>query len=109
MTIQAKVLGQLHPAAATPGTLYTVPAGRQAICSSLIIANVASANTTFRVAIRVAGEATANKQYMYFDVTIAGNDTFIATIGVTLAATDVVTVQSASGNLTFQLFGQEVQ
>ena len=109
MTIQAKVLGQLHPAAATPGTLYTVPAGRQAICSSLIIANVSSANTTFRVSIRVGGEAVNNKQYMYFDVTIAGNDTFIATIGVTLAAADVVTVQSASGNLTFQLFGQEVQ
>jgi hypothetical protein len=39
---------------------------------------------------------------------IAANDTFIATIGVTLATTDKVKVYATTANLTFQLFGSEI-
>jgi hypothetical protein len=37
------------------------------------------------------------------------NDTFIATVGFTLASTDVVRVLAANNNLAFSLFGVEVQ
>jgi hypothetical protein len=45
--------------------------------------------------------------YLYYDVTLAGNDTFIATIGITLATTDVVSVYATLATLSFNLFGQE--
>jgi hypothetical protein len=45
--------------------------------------------------------------YLYYDVTIAGNDTFIATIGITLATTDIVSVYNTLATLSFTLYGQE--
>jgi hypothetical protein len=44
-----------------------------------------------------------------FDVPVAANSIAAFTLGLTLAATDIVTVrQSSGGNLTFQLFGSEI-
>lgn len=108
MAASYKVLGQSSPAATTETLLYTVPSLKSAVCSSIIVCNRSSTQTTFRVSVSQGGAATSNKDYMYYDIAIAGNDTFIATIGVTLATTDVVRVYSGSGNLSFQLFGSEI-
>lgn len=101
-----KVLGQSNPAAATPTTIYTVPAATATVISSLTVCNRGSA-TSFRIAIRPAGAALSNEHYLYFDVAIPANDTFIATVGLTLATTDVVTVYATDASLSFSLFGQE--
>jgi len=103
-----KVLGQLVPSATTLTTLYTVPGATSTVNASLVVCNRGSGATTFRVSVAVAGAADDPKQYIYYDVTINGNDTFIATIGVTLAATDLVRVYAGNGNLTFSLFGVEI-
>ena len=103
-----KILGQSSPSATTETVLYTVPAATSSVCSSLSICNRGATQTTFRVSISAAGAATANKDYLYYDVTLAGNDTFIATIGVTLATTDVIRVYSGNASLSFQLFGTEI-
>lgn len=102
-----KVLGQINPAAATPTTLYTVPAATDTVVSTITVCNRSSTATSFRVAIRPAGAALSNEHYIYYDVTIAGNDTFAATLGITLATTDVVTVYATLATLSFNLFGQE--
>jgi len=57
--------------------------------------------------VAVAGAALATKQYLYYDVAIGGNDTFMATIGITLATTDVVRVYATLATLSFNLFGIE--
>ena len=103
-----KILGQNSPSATTETDLYTVPPATSAVCSSVSICNRGSSQTTFRVSISQGGVATANKDYLYYDVTLAGNDTFIATIGVTLAATDKIRVYSGSSNLSFQVWGTEI-
>jgi hypothetical protein len=103
-----KILGQSSPIATTETTLYTVPAATSTISSSISICNRGATQTTFRVSISQGGGVTANKDYLYYDVTLAGNDTFIATIGVTLAATDVVRIYSGNASLSFQLFGTEI-
>jgi hypothetical protein len=72
------------------------------------ITNRGTTVSTFRVSVAVGGGATGIKNYLYYDLPIAGNDTFIATIGVTLAATDAIKVYASSANLTFQLFGSEI-
>lgn len=106
MTTTNKVLGQAAPNATTEGTLYTAPSA--AICSTLIVCNRSATPTTFRVSVGVGGAATENKQYLYYDVPIAGNDTFAATIGLTLANTDVVRIYAGAATLSFTLFGQEI-
>lgn len=103
-----KILGQSSPSATTETDLYTVPAATSTVCSSISICNRGTTQTTFRVSISQGGAATTNKDYLYYDVTLAGNDTFIATIGVTLATTDKIRVYSGNASLSFQLFGTEI-
>ena len=102
-----KVLGQSNPSATTLTTLYTVPAASSAVISTMIIANLAATSATFRVAVRVAGAAIENKQYVAYDVTVAGLDTLTLTLGVTLAATDVLSVYASTANMVFQAYGVE--
>ena len=107
MASTIKVLGQSNPSAATLSTLYTVPAATTAVCSSIVVCNRSNASTSFRVAVRPNGAAISNEHYLYYDVVIAGNDTFVATIGITLGDTDVVSVYATNATLSFNLFGQE--
>jgi len=106
MAITYKVLGQASPSATTETDLYAAPAA--AIASSIIVCNRGTTQATFRVSISVNSNVTDSKDYIYYDLLIAGNDTFIATIGVTLAATDVVRVYASSANFSFSLYGSEV-
>lgn len=108
MATALKVLGQSAPAAATLTTLYTVPAATSAIGSTLTVANRSAAATSFRIAIRVAGGAVQDEDYLYYDIEIPGNETFATTIGISLATTDVVSVYATLATLSFNLFGQEV-
>lgn len=107
MAFQPKVLGQLAPAATTLTALYTVPGATKATASSIVVANTSSVTDTFRVSIAIAGAADTIAQYIYRDVDVPGNDTFIATVGITLATTDVVRCFSTNGTLSFNLFGIE--
>ena len=102
-----KVLGQSAPLAATLTTLYTAAAATTAVGSSIVVCNRSATATSFRIAVRPAGAGIANEHYIYYDVAIAGNDTFIATIGITLATTDVVSVYNTLATLSFNLYGQE--
>ncbi len=103
-----KVLGQSAPAAAALTALYTVPGVTSSTVSSVVVCNTSSAKTKFRISVAVAGAADAIAQYLYYDVPINGNDSFVATIGATLATTDVVRVYSLSGTVSFNAFGVEV-
>lgn len=103
-----KVLGQVALAATTATTLYTVPSGKSAVVSTICICNRAATDTTFRIAIRPAGATLATLHYIAYDVTVGGADTTNLTIGITLAATDVVTVYAGNANLSVSLFGSEI-
>jgi len=103
-----KVLGQVAPSATTATTLYTVGSGKSAVVSTITVCNRASTAATYRIAIRIAGSALSNEEYIAYDATVAGNDTVALTIGVTLAATDVITVYASNANLAFNAFGSEI-
>lgn len=107
MAITRKVLGQSAPSAATLTTLYTVPSATTTVTSTLVVANRSSVSTLFRVAVRPLGAAISNQHYIYYDVEIPGGDTFASTIGMTLTATDVVSVYSTLATVSFTLFGEE--
>lgn len=103
-----KVLGQSKPSATTATTLYTVPASTQAVVSTIVIANLTATAATFRIAVRVAGATLADSQYVAYDITVGASDSTALTLGVTLNATDVLTVYSSTANLTFTAFGSEI-
>ena len=103
-----KILAQAAPAATTETALYTVGAGKVATVSTLTVCNRAATAATFRITAAIAGAATTNAQYIYYDQAIDGNSSFAITIGITLAATDVIRVYASTANLSFNLFGVEV-
>ena len=103
-----KVLGQSNPSATTATTLYTVPSATQTVVSTISVANLTGSAATYRIAVRPAGASLANQHYVAYDVTVAANDTTVMTLGITLAATDVLTVYASTANLVFNAFGSEI-
>ena len=103
-----KVLGQSNPAATTATTLYTVPSSTSTVVSSIVIANLGAAAATYRISVRPAGESQANKHYIVYDATVAATDSLSLTLGLTLAATDVITVYASTATMSFQAFGSEI-
>jgi hypothetical protein len=103
-----KVLGQSAPSASTNTDIYTVGSGKQAIVSTITVCNRANTSSAYRIAIRPAGATLANQHYVAYDTTIVGNDTISLTLGLSLAATDVITVYSSTTNLTFNAYGAEI-
>jgi glucose-6-phosphate dehydrogenase assembly protein OpcA len=102
-----KVLGQSNPAANTDTTLYTVPSATSAIVSTINVANLGTSGT-FRIAVRVAGASIANEDYLAFDIPLNANDSIAYTLGITLAATDVITVRATNISFAFNAFGSEI-
>lgn len=115
MTTVYKVLGQVSSNISTLTTLYTVPAATSAVVSTITISDVGGIGHNFSVAIAVAGASDDPKQYLYGSSTAGiymdAGDTFVATVGLTLAAGDVVKVRNitaGSSRAAFQLFGSEI-
>lgn len=108
MASNFKVLGQSAPLAATLTAIYTVPALSSAIVSTVMVCNRSAIATNFRIAVAPSGAADSIEQYQYYDLAIKGNDTFAATLGWTLATTDVIRVYATLATLSFSVFGDEV-
>jgi hypothetical protein len=102
-----KVLGQESPAANTDDDLYTVPSATSAVVSTLSVCN-RGVSTTFRVAVRPAGATLADQHYIVYDNYVNAGDAVFLTLGITLAATDVVTVRAGTADMSFSLFGSEI-
>jgi hypothetical protein len=103
-----KVLGQVAPSATTDTTLYTVPAATSAVISTIVIANRAATSATYRIAVRPGGASIATTHYIAYDVALASSDSTALTLGITLGATDVVTVRASTADTTFNIFGSEI-
>jgi hypothetical protein len=104
-----KILGQSNPNATTETTLYTVPAGKQAVISTLVACNQAGTAATFRIAVRPAADSvTAAKHWIAYGSTVAASDSTILTIGLTLSAGDKIQVYGSTANISFSAFGTEI-
>jgi glucose-6-phosphate dehydrogenase assembly protein OpcA len=108
MATNYKVLGQSIPSATTATTLYTVPASTQSVVSTITVCNQAATAATYRIAIRVAGATLATSQYIAYDVSLPANASDTLTLGITLNATDVITVYSSTATMSFGAFGSEI-
>lgn len=109
MATTYKILGQAAPSSTANANLYTVPSATSAIVSTLTIVNTTTTAATARVFARIAGAAAATSNAIIYDATIQANSTASFTLGMTLATTDIITVQTGTSNaLTFTAFGSEI-
>jgi hypothetical protein len=104
-----KVLGQASPADTNAAALYTVPAGGEAVISTLSITNVSGAASTYDVYVGIDGAAVADTNALAKDVAIGANTMVTLTLGVTVDAADVISIKSGNASaLTFHAFGLEI-
>jgi len=103
-----KVLGQNDLPETTLTDVYTVPAATETVISTIIIANRTESAETFRIAIRPNGAAVADQNYIAYGVPIAANDSTTLTLGITLDATDVLSVWASAVDLSVNVFGTEI-
>jgi|TARA_A100001391_G_scaffold130378_1_gene89741 hypothetical protein len=108
MATAYKILGQTGDASANDVTLYTVPSSTETIVSSIVVCNREAADNTFRIAAKANGGSVANEDYLAFDTTISANDTITLTLGITLDATDIISVGASDANVSFSAFGSEI-
>lgn len=103
-----KVLGQAAPSATTDTDVYTVPSATEAVISTIFICNRDDTSSTYDIAIRPAGAALSNQHYIAKNVSVGASDSTTITSGITMSATDILTVYASSSNLSFSVFGSEI-
>lgn len=109
MAFTYKMLGQNRPSDTNAVDIYTVPAGTEAIISSIVICNVTNAAATFRVFQRVSAAAAGESNAIAFDQTVPANSTTTIEAKLTMQATNVLTVRSGTSSaLTFTVNGTEI-
>ena len=108
MATAYSILAQASPSATSNTDIYTVGSTKQTIISTISICNRGTSQATFRIALRKDGAVLANTHYIAYDTVIGANDTTFITAGVTMDASDVVTVYASTANFTFSIFGSEI-
>lgn len=102
-----KVLGQSDPLAATLTNIYTVPASTETTVSTITACNYGASATTIRIAVRPNGAAISDEHYIYYDLDLPAKETFASTIGITMDASDVLSVYATLATVSFNVFGNE--
>jgi hypothetical protein len=108
MAIRYKVLGQKSPAANTSWDIYTVSGTKDAIINCITVANRDTAPAAYRISVRPDGATLTTDMYLAYDVSVDGNSSIALNLGITLNQNDVVTVQATTGNVSFNVFGAEL-
>lgn len=110
MPTSYKVLGQVQPTANTLTAGYTVPSATEAVISSIVVSNLGPTATTYRIGVRKdnAAISSGDAKWIAYDLTIPALDSLIMTVGLTLDASDVLSVESYSGLVNFNIFGSEI-
>jgi hypothetical protein len=86
-----------------------VGAGKEVVISTIVIANRTASADSFRIAIRTDGDAISNKHYVAYDIPVAAADSITLTLGISMVATDVLTVKATTADvLSINVFGAEI-
>jgi hypothetical protein len=108
MATSYKILGQATPTATSNTNIYTVPAATETVISTLVVCNRGTSPASYRIAVRPNADTLDTTHYIAYDVAIGANDSTNLTLGLTLNASDVVTVYTSNANFTFGVFGSEI-
>lgn len=103
-----KPLAQSAPSATTLTDVYTVPASTSAVVSSIVVCNRGSAKREVRLSVAVGGASDSVEQYLAYDTPVLVGDPLVFTIGVTLAAADVIRAYVDAADISINVFGTEI-
>lgn len=103
-----KNLGQAAPDARELTDLYSVPADKSVVLSSILVCNQTDLPVRFRVSHALGAAVDARFQYLYYDEVVPANKTFTATLGISGVAGDVLRVYSNSPDVSFNAYGVEI-
>lgn len=93
----------------TAANIYTCPSATATVISTVNVCNTSSTAATFTIGISTASATFQAAGYLFYQVSLAGNDSFTATIGATLDATNCFLVASSSAStVSFSVFGSEI-
>ena len=90
---------------ATYATLYTCPAATVATTSTVTACNTSSSPVLVRMGVMASAgtPAVASGQFVWYDATIAANDTLSWTTGMVLTAGQYVRVSASSTAVNFMV------
>lgn len=103
------VLGQVAIAEAdAEEDLYDVPASLWAGVSTILVCNRNAAAKTFSLRVRPGFETeAADKQYIFKDVEVPGNDTYEITCGLVLGPLHLLRITASTTEISVTVFGWE--
>lgn len=105
MEAPINIIARLAPGAAVETDLYTVEPDEIAKIQGVTVANRGAALASFRFSISPLGAPTQAQDYVYYDLGLDGNDTFMALLNADVRPNDVVRVYASTADLTFILYG----
>lgn len=108
MAESLKCLFQVAPEDGTLTDAYTVPASTQTLISTICVTNPSDVDDSFDLCHAIAGAADTDAQHFYSIQKLPARSTFMVTVGICMAATDVLRVQSTYGQLGFTAWGTEI-
>ena len=108
MATRYRVLGQKSPTANQDWDIYTVNGTKDAVISCITVANRDANSATYRISVRPDGATLTDDMYIAYGVQIDPASSVALNLGVTINQNDVVTVQSSSGLVSFNVFGAEL-
>ena len=103
-TKEYKILAQSLPDIQELEDIYVVPAGRQAVLSSIVMCNQHNTASSFSLAVVRDQETLNQKSYIYYQFPLTGNQTQVIKAGLTLSALDKL-VAITSGDVSINVFG----
>lgn len=92
----------------TYDTLYSTNASTRAVISTIAVTNTASTTATYRIGIMGSAGTPAAANWLVFDSVVAGNDTVLLTLGITLSPSQFIRVSSSANTVTFSAYVSEI-
>jgi hypothetical protein len=111
MSTSYKTLGQITSTGtiSTYDILYSVPLGKSAIVSNIVVCNRSSSSQTFRIACSASSSSVLSKEFISFGISVPANDSIPLVMGITLDSTiKFLMCSSSSSSMSFSAFGAEI-
>jgi len=102
------ILAQSTPTGTSSTDIYTVPTGRYAVISAVVVCNQTAVAKTFRLSVAKAGATLGTTQYLAYDTQVDANGTVTFQLGITLAETDKIRAYISATTVSFNVFGVEI-
>jgi hypothetical protein len=107
-----RILGQVSPTANILSNLYAVPSNNSAIISSITISNYDERSgvtgNAFSISVNAAGSPVTNTNMIAYKVNCPIRDSITLTLGITLNANSIVSVNANGSSMAFSAFGTEI-